>query len=585
MKHFYPILFLIFVYSCEDKVAKEDKVDPTKLTGQVILENQTDHSNAVVYIDGVNKGTITDSTGAYTISIDGDTIKDGSYDIYYFLVDYALSSSTIRIENNEILFGEGSVDKNGLLKPVELKQFIQVNGWSDNSDYSVGDSIEVKFTFTNVSDKPLRLSIERYPPFTLIALYSSPDEIIFPIGEITPYQFSTLNPGGSIVKEGKSIIPEGIRYLMEYYRMKPGTYKIGSPIRLNIRENDIEYGLEQQLRKTWYDHYSGPYPYGTFGPHKFELPTVTIRNDNPAEDFWVKTGASNEIWFNDMIIDSQGNWIASSFLSSTYVSSDKGDTWTEKKMTGSRISPLSITGNDELYIATESGVLKSIDHGYTWETIYFDSCKVYAFESGENGLFFAGTDCGNYVSKDHGDSWTEISFTNPEQNRNEESFIDYFAISPTGKYYAGNLNFFRQSSRILYSSDGLNWTISAEWNHLCSKSFIFNSNSDVFVGSMQGSHCSPPGLWRSMDSGTSWIKISDDPYNIFTGIVDKNGNIYLGGYLGIFVSKDQGSSWERLNDIGLGRDDILKLLIDSEGHLIAVSDWGGIYRTAKPLNE
>lgn len=79
--------------------------------------------------------------------------------------------------------------------------------------------------------------------------------------------------------------------------------------------------------------------------------------------------------------------------------------------------------------------------------------------------------------------------------------------------------------------------------------------------------------------------MSEKQYSLDESFTDPNGNLYYTGYTGIFYSQDDGDTWDRFYDIGLGTNWIMGLGMSKEGYFYAVSDGGGIYRTVKPVIE
>ena len=63
------LIILLLSVSCEDNIVEppDNQQFSSVLKGKVTLENQTEHSNALVYIDSLNRGVSTDSSGNYTI--------------------------------------------------------------------------------------------------------------------------------------------------------------------------------------------------------------------------------------------------------------------------------------------------------------------------------------------------------------------------------------------------------------------------------------------------------------------------------------------------------------------------------------
>ncbi|NIT60057.1 MAG: hypothetical protein GWN00_28715, partial [Aliifodinibius sp.] len=88
-------LILTLFFSCskdENPVKPGDGPPPlsytTTLTGRVLLENQSEHSNTLIYIDSLDIGARSDSGGYFTIHFDDSAEhKSGEFTVYYFVED------------------------------------------------------------------------------------------------------------------------------------------------------------------------------------------------------------------------------------------------------------------------------------------------------------------------------------------------------------------------------------------------------------------------------------------------------------------------------------------------------------------
>jgi hypothetical protein len=182
--HYILYLTLALSFSCNDEIVSPPvKQEFTReLKGKVILENQTEHSNALVYLDSLNRGVSTDSSGNYTlIFTDEDSVYDGVFKICYFVNEFEMDSAYYAIVDGKIKLDSLDVDSEGRLPEKNLKQLLRIEGWTDKQEYRIGDKIDFKVRFTNVSNRPVYFFIysifnqlgfvslynENYPAFTL----------------------------------------------------------------------------------------------------------------------------------------------------------------------------------------------------------------------------------------------------------------------------------------------------------------------------------------------------------------------------------------------------------------------------------
>ena len=89
----------------------------SSFSGKVILQNQTEHSNALVYIDILNRGVSSDSSGNYTFHFTKqDSIYCGEFKVYYFLNDYDMDSAKIMLVNGKVKLDTLDIDSEGKIK-------------------------------------------------------------------------------------------------------------------------------------------------------------------------------------------------------------------------------------------------------------------------------------------------------------------------------------------------------------------------------------------------------------------------------------------------------------------------------------
>lgn len=98
---FVIIITALIALSCKHNLTNppEEPLFSTTLTGKVVLENQTEYSNTLVYIDSLNRGVSTDSSGNYTLIFnEADSVYSGVFKVLYFLYDYDVDSAKIVLD-------------------------------------------------------------------------------------------------------------------------------------------------------------------------------------------------------------------------------------------------------------------------------------------------------------------------------------------------------------------------------------------------------------------------------------------------------------------------------------------------------
>jgi photosystem II stability/assembly factor-like uncharacterized protein len=123
-----------------------------------------------------------------------------------------------------------------------------------------------------------------------------------------------------------------------------------------------------------------------------------------------------------------------------------------------------------------------------------------------------------------------------------------------------------------FSTDGgRSWTPPKESNHNMSYWFIIDSNKNLYGGYDKS-------LIRSTDNGRSWLEIPGTQVNgaFFSGVVYPNGNIFCASDIGgIFKSTDSGLSWLTNSQL---KGYVASLMINSCGNFYAGAS-NGVYRS------
>lgn len=134
----------------------------SSFSGKVILQNQTEHSNALVYVDSLNRGVSTDSSGNYTFQFTKqDSAYSGELKVRYFLNDYEMDSARIILVNGKVKLDTLDIDEEGKIKTKELKQILRVEGWIDKQEYKIGEKITFTARYTNVTNREVSIFIQR----------------------------------------------------------------------------------------------------------------------------------------------------------------------------------------------------------------------------------------------------------------------------------------------------------------------------------------------------------------------------------------------------------------------------------------
>ncbi len=246
--------------------------------GKVILQNQTEYSNALVYVDSFNWGVSTDSSGNYAFQFTKqDSPYNGEFKIRYFLNDYDMDSAKIFLVKGKVKLDTLDVDSEGKIKTKEMKQTFYVEGRTDKQEYRIGDYLEYTERITNLSNRTLHFSgggdsgplpwvvlyNENYPPISFFPHdpYGTDFNIFLKAGEY--YE-------GSIKRK----IPQTINYTG--LPLPPGLYLVKSGIYFYDMFSGISKNLRNFILNDWWKISRGKTPKYDLYPTKFKLPIVKI---------------------------------------------------------------------------------------------------------------------------------------------------------------------------------------------------------------------------------------------------------------------------------------------------------------------
>ncbi|HEV8539396.1 MAG TPA: T9SS type A sorting domain-containing protein [Bacteroidota bacterium] len=250
---------------------------------------------------------------------------------------------------------------------------------------------------------------------------------------------------------------------------------------------------------------------------------------------------------------------------SVFLSSDNGATWTQTATFDWPFNALGVHGTNLFLSNSDSGVWRSSDDGSTWSLLDSGATLgpvVRSFAANGDTLF-AGTTSGVYLSTDDGLTWAPVGTISLH------STVSTILVS-NAAVIAGTT-----SEGIYRSTDGgLNW-ISINTGFLNTRVRCFAvKNQTLFAGSSLG-------VIRSTDDGNSWTVANG-------GIPKKNVRCFLlydtilyagtdGD--GVFLTTDNGASWQPTGSVGLTSLRIVALAAESSVIFAGTVTGEHIYRS------
>lgn len=288
-----PFLFVVLMSNCKDGIIPPPPKPPIpeppgydstlytqELKGKVILENQNEHSNALVYLDSLNRGESTDSSGNYSLQFsEEDSIYDGIFKIYYFVNEFEMDSAQYVLVGGKVKLDSLYVDSVGNLPTKELEQLLLIEGWTDKKEYRAGDLIAFTGRFTNMTHRMIHIFIPScWQPFGFVSLYNENYHSynLSPCDPVAADCDIYLQPNDFFEGQVVYIIPDGyycdnpIPLPMEEFIVVADLFIEGR--RMNFWTNP----LDNFIGKEWYKLHRGKTPKLDWYPNKYKYPIIKV---------------------------------------------------------------------------------------------------------------------------------------------------------------------------------------------------------------------------------------------------------------------------------------------------------------------
>src|SRR3989304_3835123 len=215
--------------------------------------------------------------------------------------------------------------------------------------------------------------------------------------------------------------------------------------------------------------------------------------------------------------------------SGVFKSTDNGNYWAKKDSGfASGVISLAIKNNDFIFAGTfNSGIYRSTDNGENWTLLTTPAGlkNVRNIVFNDSGYIFACTGPSPFSGKvfrstNNGDNWTNATTMSLRVDKLNDVI------------YAGTY------TDILKSTDsGQTWSSTGLSGNIWALSTTVAG--EVFAGTWGGS------IYRSPDSGTSWVNLINELTIVEDILITQSGDIFAGTFgPGVFYSADDGNNWE-----------------------------------------
>ncbi len=233
--------------------------------------------------------------------------------------------------------------------------------------------------------------------------------------------------------------------------------------------------------------------------------------------------------------------------------------------------------NNILYASNVSnGIFRSTDGALTWQQVNNGLNTTAAKHLYEvmfyDGNLFAATEDGIYKSTNSGDEWIKkssgITIGPGALKEFCESIFEY-----NGSLFTGAYNGLYRST-----DNAENWTVTnISGQSVGAKNFTVH-NGILFAARETNNN---PGAYKSTDGGINWQGINSNQFGNAITFFSETGKLWAGAIFGVFLSTDNGVTWEERNN-GLSLDPYGTSFLRINGELITSLKFGGsgIYRSS-----
>ena len=182
------LIFIVITLACnKDKTPfnienEEPSYFTRTISGYVQMEHQTNHDDCAVFLDSVNIGTYTDSSGFYKLTLadsmfNSDTLLlQGKFRLYFYCYNYELDSLYVALGSKGFIKDSLAIDAQGHVKDMLVKQVFSIKLVTDATYYAVGDTIWMTMYMKKFGTDTIEIKIwesvsgEIGPVFVLYAL-------------------------------------------------------------------------------------------------------------------------------------------------------------------------------------------------------------------------------------------------------------------------------------------------------------------------------------------------------------------------------------------------------------------------------
>ncbi|HEY5534276.1 MAG TPA: T9SS type A sorting domain-containing protein [Ignavibacteria bacterium] len=257
---------------------------------------------------------------------------------------------------------------------------------------------------------------------------------------------------------------------------------------------------------------------------------------------------------------------------------NNGVNWNYTALSNTDIRTIVINSSGHIFVGTDStGIFRSTDNGVSFVQVNngltFRNIRSIAINS-SGDLFAAAYTGGVFKSTDNGGNWTQVN------TGLSNLYANSIAVNPVNGYlFVGTGNAVGSGAVYRSTNNGGIWTIMTLTNEWIIHIAI-NPTGVIYAGIIKLSYGSPlTYIKKSSDGGGTWDDIGAfGYYEGFTSLILNNTRVYAGTNYSLYRSVNDGS-FDNLQNGFTGQVVNSLYIPNSIGHVLAATNWQGIYRT------
>lgn len=271
----------------------------------------------------------------------------------------------------------------------------------------------------------------------------------------------------------------------------------------------------------------------------------------------------------DLASNKDGDIFAATLTWGVFKSSDNGDSWLQTSLNNEAIRVVAVNSQGHIFAGGQgySGFWRSTDSGANWKKLGLDSVVTEAIEILPNDDIFVGTNRGILRSINNGDTWAQAGF-------NDDGVIFSLAINSRNEIFAV-VPLYDPPGIYRSIDDAQNWT-PIGLTDVYSTVIAVNSNDYLFVGTSYDG-----GIYYSKDNGNTWQQtgLTSSSVSFQTIVFNEKDEIFAGSFRGgVYRSSDNGETWLQINE-GLIEPKVSSLVFNKDGFLFAGTYGTGIFKS------